>query len=127
MTNAFSPHRINKLRALSDSVIVTDMEFTGRTLSSGIILHNDNGTTAGIRPRWGQVYAVGPDQKDVTPGQWVCVAHGRWTRGLDIEDHSGTKTIRRIDPNDILLVSDTEPGTDDTISDAIQAQPKNRF
>lgn len=127
MINAFSPHRINKLRALNDSVIVADMEFTGRTLSSGIILHNDNGTTAGIRPRWGQVYAVGPDQQDVIPGQWVCVAHGRWTRGLDIEDSVGVRTIRKIDPNDILLVSDQEPGIDDTISDAVQAQSKNRF
>jgi co-chaperonin GroES (HSP10) len=127
MIKAFSPHRVQNLRALRDSVIVADMEFSGRTLSSGIILHNDNGTTAGIRPRWGKVYAVGPEQQDVRPGQWICVAHGRWTRGLDIEDHVGTKTIRRIDPNDILLVSDTEPGVDDTISDAIQAQPKNRF
>jgi len=127
MIKAFAAHRIRSLRALKDSVIVADMEFSGRTLSSGIILHNDNGTTAGIRPRWGHIYAVGPEQQDVRPGQWVCVAHGRWTRGLDIEDDSGTKTIRRIDPNDILLVSDTEPGTDDTISDAIQAQPKNRF
>jgi hypothetical protein len=127
MIKAFAAHRIQSLRALRDSVIVADMEFSGRTLSSGIILHNDNGTTAGIRPRWGRIYAVGPEQQDVTPGQWVCVAHGRWTRGLDIEDDAGTKTIRRIDPNDILLVSDTEPGTDDTISDAIQAQPKNRF
>ena len=127
MIAAFSPHRIRSLRALGDSVIVADMEFTGRTLSSGIILHNDNGTTAGIRPRWGQIYAVGPEQQDVLPGQWVCVAHGRWTRGLDIEDATGTKTMRRIDPTGILLVSDEEPGTDDTISDAIQAQPKNRF
>ena len=127
MIKAFAAHRIQNLRALRDSVIVADMEFSGRTLSSGIILHNDNGTTAGIRPRWGKIYAVGPEQQDVHAGQWVCVAHGRWTRGLDIEDDAGTKTIRRIDPNDILLVSDTEPGTDDTISDAIQAQPKNRF
>jgi len=127
MTKAFTPHRISNLRALRDSVIVADMEFSGRTLSSGIILHNDNGTTAGIRPRWGRIYAVGAEQQDVRPGQWVCVAHGRWTRGLDIEDDSGTKTIRKIDPKDILLVSDTEPGVDDTISDAIQAQAKNRF
>lgn len=127
MTAAFAPHRIRNLRALGDTVIVADMEFTGRTLSSGIILHNDNGTTAGIRPRWGQIYAVGPEQQDVHPGQWVCVAHGRWTRGLDIEDDLGAKTIRKIDPDDILLVSDQEPGTDDTISDAIQAQAKNRF
>ena len=127
MIAAFSATRVCNLRALGASVIVADMEFTGRTLSSGIILHNDNGTTAGIRPRWGQVYAVGPEQQDVRPGQWVCVSHGRWTRGLDIEDDSGVKTIRKIDPADILLVSDDAPGTDDTLSDAIQAQPKNRF
>jgi len=127
MSKAFGPIAITKLRALNESVLVEDMKFTGRTLSSGIILHNDNGTTAGIRPRWGRVYAIGPTQQDVQPGQWVCVAHGRWTRGLDIEDADGVKTIRRIDPNDILLVSDTEPGVDDTLSDAIQAQPRNRF
>ena len=127
MIQAFAPYRVHTLRALKDFVIVADMEFAGRTLSSGIILHNDNGTTAGIRPRWGRIYAVGPEQQDVRPGQWVCVAHGRWTRGLDIEDDQGVMTIRRIDPNDILLVSDEEPGADDTISAAIQAQAKNRF
>ena len=127
MKSAFSPTQISSLRALKDNVIVEDMEFSGRTLSSGIILHNDNGTTAGIRPRWGKIYAVGPEQKDVRPGQWICVAHGRWTRGLDIEDDSGPRTIRRIDPKDILLVSDEEPGSDDTMSDAIQATPQNRF
>lgn len=125
--HAFAPHRIRSLRALNDNVIVEEMEFSGRTLSSGIILHNDNGTTAGIRPRWGRIYAIGPNQRDVRPGQWVCVAHGRWTRGLDIEDDQGPRTIRKIDPKDILLVSDEEPGTDDTMSDAIQATPQNRF
>lgn len=127
MKAAFAPHKINAIRALNDTVIVEEMEFSGRTLSSGIILHNDNGTTAGIRPRWGRIYAVGPEQRDVRPGQWICVAHGRWTRGLDIEDDSGPRTIRRIDPKDILLVSDEEPGSDDTMSDAIQATPQNRF
>lgn len=118
---AYAPHRIKELHALHDSVIVTDMEFKGRKLSSGIILMNDNGTTAGIRPRWGRVYAVGPEQQDVTVGQWICVAHGRWTRGLEIEDNEGPKTIRRVDPKDILMVSDEQPGQDDTMSDAIQA------
>lgn len=123
---AFAPHKIKQLRALNDSIIVEEMEFTGRTLSSGIILHNDNGTTAGIRPRWGRVYAIGPNQDYVRVGQWICVAHGRWTRGLDIEDDSGSKTIRRVDPDDILLVSDEKP-SDDTMSDAVQASDKNRF
>jgi hypothetical protein len=120
MKAAFAPTKIEKLRALNDSVIVSNMSFKEtRTLSSGIILPQDDGKSSGIRPRWGLVYAVGPDQKDVTPGQWICVAHGRWTRGLEIEDAEGVKTIRRIDPNDILMVSNEAPPADDTISEAV--------
>ena len=121
-----NPHRISNFTPLRNSVIVEDMAFSERQLSSGIILMNDNGTTAGIRSRWGRVYAVGPDQKEVTVGQWICVAHGRWTRGIEIEDDAGTRTIRRVDPNDILLVSDERP-TDDTMSEAIQASQKSRY
>lgn len=119
---AYEPHRFNKnqFKPLNDHVIVMDMNFSGRQLSSGIIMLNDNGKAGGIRPRWGQVYAVGPDQKEIEPGQWICVAHGRWTRGIEIEDETGKHTIRRIDQKDILLVSDEEPGgIDDTISEAV--------
>jgi len=126
MKPAFAPHRIQRLRPLDNTVIVEDMSFTGRQLSSGIVLLNDNGTTAGIRPRWGRVYATGPNQRDVTVGQWICVAHGRWTRGVEIEDDAGTKTIRKVDPKDILLVSNEQPD-DATMSDAIQVQAKDRF
>lgn len=127
MTSAFDAIQVSSVRTLHDWVLVTEMNFRERITSSGIILHSDDGTTAGIRPRWGQVYRVGPTQKDVHEGQWVCVAHGRWTRGVKIEDGSGEKTIRRVDPEDILLVSDEPPGTDDTMSDAVQAQAHNRF
>ena len=126
MTFSFQPHKVSRLRALHDWVLVSEMAFDQRTLSSGIVLLNDNGTTAGIRPRWAQVYAIGPKQKDVSEGQWVCVAHGRWTRGVEIEDDNGPKTVRRVDPSDILLISDEEPAADDTLSDAIQASPKTR-
>ena len=120
MKSAFSPNKITHLRALNDSVIVKDMKFRdARHLSSGIILPSDDGKSTGIRPRWSQIYAVGPEQKDVCPGQWICVAHGRWTRGVEIDDSQGVKIIRRIDPKDILLVCDEHPGTDDTISDAV--------
>lgn len=124
---AFDPIKVGSLRALHDWVLVTEMNFRERTTSSGIILHADDGTTAGIRPRWGQVYAVGPEQTDVQVGQWICVAHGRWTRGVRIEDQSGERTIRRVDPEDILLVSDEPPGADDTMSVAVQAQAQGRF
>ena len=95
---AFEPHKLNKtqIRPLNDSVIVTDMAFDVRFTSGGIWVPNDNGTGAGIRPRWGRVYAVGPAQADVSVNQWVLVAHGRWTRGIDIEDESGKKTLRRM-------------------------------
>ena len=117
---AFAPHQIkqDQLQPIRDWVIVTEMAFEQRTTSSGLILLNDDGTGLGIRPRWGCVYAIGPDQQDVQVGQWICVAHGRWTRGVEVEDELGEKTLRRIDPTDILLVSDTQPN-DDTMSDAV--------
>ena len=127
---AFAPHRIpkEKIRALKKDVLVSDMEFDTRITQSGLILPNDNGTSLGIRPRWGRVYAVGKDQEDVKVGQWICVAHGRWTRGLDIEDGESTtkRTIRKIDPADILLVSDSEERPqDNTMSDAVHIQKQS--
>jgi co-chaperonin GroES (HSP10) len=126
---AFSPHKLSKqqIKALHDHVIVSEMIFDQRITHSGLILLNDNGTTLGIRPRWGRVYAVGPKQQDVRVGQWVCVDHGRWTRGLDIEDELGKTTIRRIDPKDILLVSDDqEMPQDDTMSTAVHVAKQTR-
>lgn len=122
MKPAFAPHQISRenFQPIRDWVIAADMNFEGRQLSSGVILLGDNGRADGIRPRWGQVYAVGPEQTDIRVGDWICVAHGRWTRGLDIEDESGKRTVRRIDPNDILLVSEDCPN-DDTISNAVNA------
>jgi hypothetical protein len=103
------------------------MIFDARITQSGLILPNDNGTTLGIRPRWGQVYAVGPDQKEITVGQWICVAHGRWTRGLDIEDETGQHTIRRIDPEDILLITDSDQmPQDDSMNTAIHISKNTR-
>jgi co-chaperonin GroES (HSP10) len=122
---AFQPHQISRsqLQPLNDAVVVSDMVFDERITSGGIVLLNDNGKGTGIRPRWAQVYAVGPDQHDVCVGQWICVAHGRWTRGIDIEDESGAHTLRRIDPKDILLTSDVHP-QDDTFSDAVHIDRK---
>jgi hypothetical protein len=102
------------------------MIFDVRISTGGIIIPNDNGKSTGIRPRWGQVYAVGPDQQDVQPGQWVCVEHGRWTRGIDIEDESGKITVRRVDPKDIMMVSDQQPD-DDTFSTAIHVEAKPSY
>ena len=128
MKPAFSPHQIKKseLRALKKDVLVSDMSFDQRITQSGLVLLNDNGTSLGIRPRWGQVYAVGSQQTDVCVGQWVLVSHGRWTRGIEIEDETGKRTIRKIDPKDILLISDSaEMPQDDTMSTAIHVSKKS--
>jgi len=127
---AFEPHTIskNKFKALNDTVVVSDMVFEERVTSGGIILNNDNGKGYGIRPRWGQVYAVGPEQRDVAVGDWIMVEHGRWTRGLDIVDEQGKHTIRKIDPKDILLISnEPECPQDDTQSAAVHVDRKDRY
>ena len=128
---AFAPHKISQdhITALHNNVLIVDMEFDTRITQSGLILANDNGTSLGIRPRWGRVYAVGKKQKDVKVGQWICVAHGRWTRGLDIDDGTDAikRTLRKIDPRDILLVSDSvERPQDDTMSGAIHVSKQTR-
>ncbi len=118
--------KINDLEALKDHVLVADMNFAGRQLSSGLHLLSDDMRSAGIRPRWAKVYAIGPDQKDVKVGQWILVSHGRWTRGVKIEDTNGEVVIRRVDADDILLVSDIEPN-DDSMSTQLQVDSKNRW
>lgn len=125
MKLAFSAHQLKRdqLKPLNDVVIVSDMKFDERISTGGIVLLNDNGKSSGIRPRWGQIYAVGPDQHEFRPGQWVCVAHGRWTRGIEIEDESGKQTLRRVDPKDIMLTSDTLV-QDETWGEAIHVESK---
>lgn len=123
----FTPHKISSIRALNDHVLVADMNFGARQTSSGIHLLNDDMRTAGIRPRWAKVYAVGPAQQDIQVGHWVLVSHGRWTRGVKIEDANGEVTIRRIDPNDVLLIANEAPAADDTLSDAILKDKADRW
>jgi co-chaperonin GroES (HSP10) len=115
---AYSATKVDKITALKDHVIVTDMTFDERISHGGIVLPNDDMKSSGIRPRWGKVYAIGPEQKDIQVGQYVLISHGRWTRGIKIDDGAGEKTIRKVDNKDILLISD-EPVQDSTMSDKV--------
>jgi co-chaperonin GroES (HSP10) len=112
--SVYDPKKITKFTALKNYVVVTDMNFKEKISHGGIIIPHSDGKLEGVHARWGKVYAVGPAQQDVRPGQYVLVKHGRWTRGVLIEDQEGEKTIRRIDDADILMVSD-EPMQDETI------------
>ena len=94
---------------LKKRVLVSDMHFGETKTAGGIILVDDDGTQKGIHPRWAKVYAIGNDQEDVSVGQWVLVAHGRWSRAFKVKKQGTELEVRMIDENDILLVSDTEP------------------
>ena len=94
---------------LKKRVLVSHMHFGETKSAGGIILVDDDGSQAGIHPRWAKVYAIGKDQEDVTVGQWVMVAHGRWSRALKVSKDGVELEVRMIDENDILLVSDEEP------------------
>ena len=104
------PTRVQgKIKPLKKSVLVSKMHFGMLKTKSGVILPDDDGTAAGTRPRWAKVYAVGPQQQDVEIGQWVLIAHGRWTRQVMLDQGDIDVDVRMVDENDILLISEDEP------------------
>jgi co-chaperonin GroES (HSP10) len=112
-----------QVRPLAKDLLVIDMDMGEMKTAGGIVIQSDDGKAHGVKPRWCRVWAIGPEQKDVKVGTWVCVEHGRWTRGIDIEDEDGKQTLRRVDPKDIMMESDDEP-QDTTFSDAIHVEAK---
>jgi len=85
------------------------MHFGETKSKGGIILVDDDGSQSGIHPRWAKVYAIGNQQEDVKVGQWIMVAHGRWSRAFKVAKDGVELEVRMVDENDILLVSDEEP------------------
>lgn len=117
---AFSPTKVEQLKFLNSNIVVSDMHFDERISKGGIVLLDDDKKSSGIRPRWAKIYGLGPDVNDplLEIGKWVLISHGRWTRGITVETPSGKVTLRKADPNDILLVSD-QPMEDETMSDKV--------
>jgi co-chaperonin GroES (HSP10) len=98
------------LRPISNRVIVSNMYFGEQKTASGLILTSDDGDSRGIYPRWGQVHAKGPLNDDsYEVGDWVLVEHGRWTRGIDIDEGDGENTLRMVEAESILLFSSEKP------------------
>jgi hypothetical protein len=98
------------IKALRGKVLVHNIEQGERRTKAGLIVLDDDGKERGIRERWAQVYAIGPDVDDVSVGQWILIKHGRWSRGVDITVTDTPLTVRQVDyPEAILLVSDNNP------------------
>lgn len=105
---AFSYTRVEgEFVPLRDGILVRNMEFGEQRTEGGIIIASDDGKVSGIHPRWGEVIAIGRDQKDVQVGQYVMVAHGRWSRGFELNG----ETVRTVDPKDVLGIQDEKPDT----------------
>jgi len=117
--------KANKITPVHDHVLVSEMIFGERLTYGGIILPGDDSKSQGIRPRWCTVIAIGPKQHDVKVGEYLLVKHGRWTRGINMEIAGITHDVRRIDPDDILLVSDV-PQTDQTFTEAMIPNSDNQ-
>jgi co-chaperonin GroES (HSP10) len=99
-----------KIKPLRNNVFVTNMEFGIQRTGSGLYIPGDDGKTQGIHPRWGQVWAVGDDQKDVKVGDWILIEHGRWTRTVEYKDDNGDVIeIRMVDNDAIMISSDYKP------------------
>lgn len=100
----------SKLRPIQKHILIRDMNFSSQTTASGIYIPSDDGKSEGVKPRWCRVFAIGPDQTEVNIGDWILVEHGRWTRGLEVEEDDGTKfVIHRVDPDGIMLSAKERP------------------
>lgn len=99
-----------KLQPVQNRVIVSDMHFGEQVTKGGIIISNDDGTTRGIYPRWGKVYAKGSkNTDDYNIGDWILIEHGRWTRGITVDDGDGEKVLRMVEAESVLAVSEEKP------------------
>ncbi len=110
------------IRPLENRVLAELLGLDTRVTSSGIIIQSENGKDRGIRPRWARVRLVGEGIDWVEPGQYVLVAHGRWSRQFECE-HDGEKMkLVHLDNKECLLVSDELP-EDDYVGVGIDTKP----
>lgn len=98
------------LRAVGNRVLVSDMYFGEQTTKGGLIIKDDNGSTRGIYPRWAKVYDKGPDNIDeYNIGDWILVEHGRWTRGILLEENGIEVEVRMVETESVLAYSNEKP------------------
>ena len=103
-------YQAEELRPIHDRVLVTEMEFGEQKTAGGIIIPGDDGIARGIHPRWGQVIAKGHENKDdYEVGDWILVEHGRWTRGITIENTKGKMVVRAVEAKSVLGTSKEKP------------------
>jgi co-chaperonin GroES (HSP10) len=110
------------IRPLRERVLAELLGLDERVTASGIVIAGENGKDRGIRPRWAKVHLVGEGIDWVKPGQYLLVAHGRWSRQFEA-DHNGEKLkLVHLDNKECLIVTDELP-SDDYIGVGIDTKP----
>ena len=101
---------MNNIKAFGDRVLATMVDKpTGYKKSkSGLLIADKDMDQNSIRPRWFKIYAVGEEIDYVTEGQYVLVAHGRWSNGIKAWEGSDDK-LYLLDNKELLMVSDDKP------------------
>ena len=112
------------IKPLKDRVLAELMGLEQRVTASGIIIQSENGKDRGIRPRWAKIRLVGEGIDWCEPGQYVLVAHGRWSRQFECE-HNGEKIkLVHLDNKECLIVTDELPD-DDFVGVGIDTRPNS--
>lgn len=102
--------KADSFRPIKENVFVSDLDTGPHITAGGIIRPDDNMTATGVRPRWGRIWAIGPEVEGVQVGEWVFIEHARWTNSIDIELPSGLVRIWKVDwPGSVLLASPNDP------------------
>ena len=97
-------------RPLKNNVFVTDLDSGPHQTAGGILLPDDNMTDRGVHPRWGRVWCIGPDVKDLSVGEWVYIEHARWTNAIELELPDRVVRMWRVEwPEAVLLAADRDP------------------
>jgi len=110
------------IRPLKERILAELLGLEQRVTASGIIIQGENGKDRGIRPRWARVRLVGEGIDWVTPGQYVLVSHGRWSRQFECEHNGETMKLVHLDNKEVLAVSDVDP-MDDFVGVGIDTSP----
>jgi len=116
-----------KVKAMRDKILAELVEKIGteKTTAGGIILTEKDGTEEAVKPRWFKVYSLGDGIDWINEGAYVLVAHGRWSKGIKVDEEL---TIHLLDNKDCLMVSDTDPTKDKNFrvhSKAVPRRPSN--
>ena len=101
---------VGNITPLKDKVLVKNLDKGEQKTKHGIIILDDDGSEAGVRPRWAEIWKVGKDIKDVKPGEWILISHGRWSRTFIVHEDNNKFDANLIDyPDSILLITDSNP------------------